>query len=138
MMQCDCTDAVILHRVADPVKASASTSAPDLRALRVARTEAQLVAAAAELFLSQGYQATTLAAVARRAGLAPRTVYLRFGSKATLFGRVVDQALAGDVGANGCATSRPCAKPCPRPPSTRASGVRRLLRRNRRTRRRPV
>ena len=64
----------------------------------MARTEAQLVAAAAELFLSQGYQATTLAAVTRRAGLAPRTVYLRFGSKATLFGRVVDQALAGDVG----------------------------------------
>ena len=78
------------------VKGSAA-DVPDLRALRVARTEEQLIEAATELFLAQGYTATTLADVARGAGLAPRTVYLRFGSKANLFSRVVDRALTGDA-----------------------------------------
>jgi AcrR family transcriptional regulator len=53
--------------------------------------------AAHELFLEQGYVSTTLAHVAQRAGLAPRTVYVRFGTKASLFKRVVDRALVGDV-----------------------------------------
>ena len=56
-----------------------------------------LIDAARALFLEQGYVATTLAQVARRAGLAARTVYVRFGTKATLFTRVVDQALVGDA-----------------------------------------
>jgi AcrR family transcriptional regulator len=70
---------------------------PGLRARRVARTEADLVAAARELFLAQGYVATTLAQVAGRAGVATRTVYVRFGTKAALFRRVVDEALVGDA-----------------------------------------
>lgn len=71
--------------------------APDLRAGRVARTEAALIAAARTLFLEQGYVSTTLAQVARHAGVAPRTVYVRFGTKATLFRRVIDHALVGDT-----------------------------------------
>lgn len=74
-----------------------SASASDLRAKRVARTEAELIGAAKALFLDQGYVATTLAQVAQRAGVAARTVYVRFGTKASLFRRVVDQALAGDT-----------------------------------------
>ena len=61
------------------------------------RTEAALVTAAGELFIEQGYVATTLAQVARRAGVAPRTVYVRFGTKVALFRRVVDEALVGDA-----------------------------------------
>jgi AcrR family transcriptional regulator len=34
---------------------------------------------------------------AQRAGLAPRTVYVRFGTKASPFRRVIDRALVGDV-----------------------------------------
>jgi AcrR family transcriptional regulator len=68
-----------------------------LSAQRVARTEAELIDAAQDLFLEQGYVATTLAQVAQRAGLAPRTVYVRFGTKAALFRRVVDRALVGDA-----------------------------------------
>jgi len=68
-----------------------------LSAQRVARTEAELMDAAQELFLEQGYVATTLAQVAQRAGLAARTVYVRFGTKAALFTRVVDRALVGDT-----------------------------------------
>jgi AcrR family transcriptional regulator len=64
---------------------------------RVARTEAELMDAARDLFLEQGYVATTLAQVAQRAGLAARTVYVRFGTKAALFKRVVDRALVGDT-----------------------------------------
>src|SRR5215470_5678934 len=83
--------------MADDVKRPPSTDRPDLRARRVARTEAQLIEAARALFLEQGYVATTLAQIARRAGLADRTVYLRFGTKASLFRRVVDQAVVGDA-----------------------------------------
>lgn len=71
--------------------------APDLRAGRVARTEAALIAAARTLFIQQGYVSTTLAQVAGHAGVATRTVYVRFGNKATLFRRVVDHALVGDT-----------------------------------------
>lgn len=69
----------------------------DLRAARVEGTEARIVAAAHELFLDAGYTRTTLAAVATRAGLAPRTVYVRFGTKAALLKRVIDVAVAGDT-----------------------------------------
>jgi AcrR family transcriptional regulator len=70
---------------------------PNLHAARIARTQAQIVAAARELFLSQGYVPTTLTQVASRAGVAPRTVYVRFATKAALFRRVVDEALTGDA-----------------------------------------
>lgn len=41
--------------------------------------------------------ATTLEAVAKRAQVGARTVYLRFGTKAALFKRVVDVAMVGDT-----------------------------------------
>ena len=68
-----------------------------LRADRVAATEERLVAAATRLFLRHGYVGTTLTAVAEEAGVAPRTVYLRFGNKVALFLRAVDVALVGDT-----------------------------------------
>lgn len=52
--------------------------------------------AAHELFVKNGYRATTLTAVAEAAGVAPRTVYVRFGTKAALLKRVVDVAVVGD------------------------------------------
>ena len=70
---------------------------PSLRQAQVAHTEQRILAAATELFLEGGYLATTLEAVARRARLATRTVYLRFGTKAALFKRVVDVAIVGDT-----------------------------------------
>ncbi|MFL6061900.1 MAG: TetR/AcrR family transcriptional regulator [Marmoricola sp.] len=70
---------------------------PDLRAARTARTEAAIVTAARSLFLEHGYVATTLADIALAAGVAARTVYVRFGTKAALFRRVIDEALVGDA-----------------------------------------
>jgi AcrR family transcriptional regulator len=70
---------------------------PSLRQAQIAHTEQRIVAAAAELFLADGYLATTLEAVAKRAQVGARTVYLRFGTKAALFKRVVDVAVVGDT-----------------------------------------
>ena len=70
---------------------------PSLRQAQVAHTEQRILAAATELFLEGGYLATTLEAVARRAQVGARTVYLRFGTKAALFKRVVDVAIVGDT-----------------------------------------
>src|SRR5580700_9821837 len=70
---------------------------PSLRQAQVAQTEQRIVTAATELFLADGYMATTLEAVAKRAQVGARTVYLRFGTKAALFKRVVDVAIVGDT-----------------------------------------
>src|SRR5262249_39590695 len=72
-------DAVILHRMSDDVNPPGSL--PPLRQAQVAHTEERILAAATELFLADGYTATTLEAVARRARVGARTVYLRFGTK---------------------------------------------------------
>ena len=70
---------------------------PSLREAQLARTEERIIAAATKLFLADGYVATTLEAVARRAQVGARTVYVRFGTKAALFKRVVDVAIVGDT-----------------------------------------
>src|SRR5689334_23933171 len=54
-----------------------------------------VVAAAGELFEQDGYRATTIAAVAARAGVSPESVYRGFGSKAALAKAVFDLAVAG-------------------------------------------
>jgi AcrR family transcriptional regulator len=70
---------------------------PPLRQAQIAHTEQRIIAAATELFLADGYVATTLEAVAKRARVGARTVYVRFGTKAALFKRVVDVAIVGDT-----------------------------------------
>jgi AcrR family transcriptional regulator len=54
------------------------------------------VATARELFLERGYPATTIAAVARRAGVSADTIYSVFGSKSTLLKEVLDVVIGGD------------------------------------------
>jgi AcrR family transcriptional regulator len=70
---------------------------PPLRQAQIAHTEQRILAAATELFLDGGYLATTLEAIARHAQVGARTVYVRFGTKAALFKRVVDVAIVGDT-----------------------------------------
>ena len=69
----------------------------DRRAQRRAETEGRLVDAATALFVDRGYAATTLAAVAEHADIAPRTLYLHFGTKAELLLRCIAVAIAGDA-----------------------------------------
>ena len=66
------------------------------RAEKTRLTRRRIVGAAAELFLDQGYGATTLDQVAGRAGVAVQTVYFHFGNKATLLRESLDVAAVGD------------------------------------------
>ncbi|MGV9926840.1 TetR/AcrR family transcriptional regulator [Nocardia rhamnosiphila] len=70
---------------------------PDKRGERSRRTHQKIVEAARELFLTQGYGATSLQEVADRAGVAVQTVYFVFHNKRTLFKDVVDTSIAGDT-----------------------------------------
>jgi len=90
-LQSNCNLTVRLQRMTEDVKASG------LRAARVRENEERIVRAAHALFARDGYQATTLTAVADAAGVAHRTVYVRFGTKAALLKRVIDVALTGDL-----------------------------------------
>jgi AcrR family transcriptional regulator len=60
------------------------------------RTRAAVLAACRELLCRDGYQATTIRAVADRAGVSPETVYKTFGGKAGLVKALWDVTLAGD------------------------------------------
>ncbi len=55
-----------------------------LREERAARTRRRITEAAGELFLEDGFGATTVGAIAARAGVSPQTVYATFGSKAAV------------------------------------------------------
>ncbi|HTK16365.1 MAG TPA: helix-turn-helix domain-containing protein [Acidimicrobiia bacterium] len=59
-------------------------------------TRGRVVEAARDLFLSRGYVATTMADIARDAGVALQSVYSAGQSKADLLHLVVDLAVAGD------------------------------------------
>ncbi|MFI8308219.1 TetR/AcrR family transcriptional regulator [Streptomyces sp. NPDC085927] len=74
-----------------------SDKRPDRRAERSRRTREKIVEAARELFVAQGYGATSLQEVADRAGVAVQTVYFVFRNKRALFKDVVDTSIAGDV-----------------------------------------
>jgi AcrR family transcriptional regulator len=53
-----------------------------------------IIAVATEMFLEQGYGATSIDAIARRARISKRTFYHRFRDKAELFGAVVHDVVA--------------------------------------------
>jgi len=59
-------------------------------------TRRRVVDAARELFLERGYVATTMADIAREAGVALQSVYTAGQSKADLLHLVTDLAVAGD------------------------------------------
>lgn len=66
------------------------------RQARAAAGRRQIIAAAHELFVAQGYAATTIAGIASAARVSAPTVYAAFGSKAGLLKVCIDVALAGD------------------------------------------
>lgn len=67
-----------------------------LRAEGAQRTRRAIVAAATDLFVERGYDATSLADIAAAAGVARPTVFAAFGSKPALLKQILDEALAGD------------------------------------------
>jgi TetR/AcrR family transcriptional regulator, mexJK operon transcriptional repressor len=74
--------------------------APPRRGGRPSREAAALLGerildAATELFLAEGYGATSIEAVAQRARISKRTFYHRYPEKAALFGAVVHRIIEG-------------------------------------------
>ena len=59
-----------------------------------AKAEA-ILSAAAELFLAQGFQGTSMDAVAQRAGVSKQTVYSHFANKEELFKACISAKVAG-------------------------------------------
>ena len=68
-----------------------------LRARQAADTKAQVLTAATQLFQESGWAGATVAAIAKRAGVAVETVYSGFGSKKEVLRAVVDFAVVGDT-----------------------------------------
>jgi AcrR family transcriptional regulator len=81
--------------VAEAVKTPRSYRSPT-RERQAAQTRARIRAAAQELFVAQGYTATSLREIAERAGVAERTLYAAFPSKAALYAHALGVAIVGD------------------------------------------
>jgi AcrR family transcriptional regulator len=77
------------------VKAPRRYESP-LRTAQAASTRRQVLDAARRLFEQQGYVATTVAAIAKEAGVAAKTVYLGFEAKSGVLRGVWDLVLKGD------------------------------------------
>ena len=68
----------------------------ELRSEQTAVARRLILASAGRMFIEKGYLATTLAAVAARAGVSVQTVYNVIGNKSALLKAVYDVTLAGD------------------------------------------
>lgn len=66
------------------------------RAQQARATRRRITDQALELFLRQGYAATTLDQIATNAGVAVQTVYFHFGNKASVLKQIVDILAVGD------------------------------------------
>jgi AcrR family transcriptional regulator len=76
-----------------PVKRSYDASR---RRAQAHETRRAVLRAAHDLFVEQGYGRTTIADIARTAGVSPETIYAAFKNKATLLHRVWDVTIGGD------------------------------------------
>jgi AcrR family transcriptional regulator len=74
-----------------------SPSQPNARAEQRQRTEARILDAATRIFVSDGYERTTIRGVAAAAGVDAGLVMHYFGSKLELFRRVIDEAPIPEV-----------------------------------------
>jgi AcrR family transcriptional regulator len=75
-----------------------TTPRPGSRAEQRRRTEARILDAAAQAFLTAGYERTTIRAVASAAGVDAGLVMHYFGSKQELFRQVIDAAPVPEMG----------------------------------------
>jgi AcrR family transcriptional regulator len=77
---------------------------PNQRAIAKQRTREKILAAAAELFATRGYEGATIRDIARRAGMSTGAVFASFADKSDLFGEIVaaeQQALEAEMLAAG-------------------------------------
>jgi AcrR family transcriptional regulator len=76
----------------------ARTYRSPLRAERAAETRHRITTAALELFTEHGFGGSTVTAIAKRAGVAPQTVYAVFGTKGAILQALLSR-LEEDAGA---------------------------------------
>lgn len=79
-----------------PVKPRRSYDSSRRRA-QAAQTRREIVAAALEVFLEEGYSAGTMQQIAEAAGVVVETIYRGFDGKAGLFRAAVEAAVSGGV-----------------------------------------
>ncbi len=75
---------------------SSRTRNQAVQAEKSRQTRRRVTDAASELFLRNGYLQTTMADIARTAGVAVQTLYLSFGSKVAVLTAALDIAIVGD------------------------------------------
>jgi AcrR family transcriptional regulator len=68
-----------------------------IRQQRAQHTRQRICDAAKQLFLADGYTATTITDIAGAAGVAHQTVYFVFGSKAAVLAAIIDGEIVGDL-----------------------------------------
>ncbi|MGW4326418.1 TetR/AcrR family transcriptional regulator [Nocardia sp. NPDC004573] len=68
-----------------------------VRAAKTMANRAKMLAAARELFTTRGYTATTMKAIAERAGMAEQTLYFTFATKRAILSELLDIEIAGDT-----------------------------------------
>ena len=66
------------------------------REAQARETRRSILDAAHELFVATGYAATTIQAIAQRAGVAVQTVYAVFGNKRELLRQLIETTITGD------------------------------------------
>jgi AcrR family transcriptional regulator len=81
--------------VGDTAKRDARRYHSPRRAEQAAQTRRAVLAAARDLFVGQGYAATTVAEIAREARVAVDTVYATVGRKPALLREVLETAISG-------------------------------------------
>ena len=82
--------------VSSPASQPSKRYASEVRDDQARRTRRAIVTAAHDLFLAQGYAATTIDGIAQAAHVSRRTVFNSVGGKAALLKLALDWAVAGD------------------------------------------
>ncbi|HEU5267153.1 MAG TPA: TetR family transcriptional regulator [Jatrophihabitans sp.] len=79
--------------MSQPVKRQYDSSR---RQAQARQTRREILRAAYDLFVEQGYARTTIADIARAAGVSAETIYATFKNKASVLARVWDVTIGGD------------------------------------------
>jgi AcrR family transcriptional regulator len=85
----------MVYPMSDPVKGRRAYDSTRRRE-QARQTQLDVLHAAHDLFVAQGYGRTTMADIARTAGVSVETVYGAFGTKGALLHRVWDITIGGD------------------------------------------
>jgi AcrR family transcriptional regulator len=85
---------VVPRETANRISSRTQASAETREAGKKAQTQARIIEAAVAFFAERGYERTSVATIAERAGVSPATVFWHFGDKASLFHEACKQLMA--------------------------------------------